>query len=68
MFELIKELHKIATNENLKRAPEKSFYILPKKNSLDKKKGATQLNQTHQKLKPSKESHHQKKRKMLCSF
>ena len=27
MFELIKELHKIATKENLKLAPEKSFYI-----------------------------------------
>ena len=30
MFELIKELHKIATKENLKLAPEKSFYILLK--------------------------------------
>ena len=30
MFELIKELHKIATKENLKLAPEKSFYILIK--------------------------------------
>ena len=28
MFELIKELHKIATKENLKLAPEKSFYML----------------------------------------
>ena len=27
MFELIKELHKIATKENLKLAPEKSFYV-----------------------------------------
>ena len=30
MFELIKELHKIASRENLKLAPEKSFYMLLK--------------------------------------
>ena len=30
MFELIQELHKIATKENLKLAPEKSFYRLLK--------------------------------------
>ena len=30
MFELIKELHKIVTKENLKLAPEKLFYILIK--------------------------------------
>ena len=30
MFELISELHKIATKENLKLAPEKSFYMLLK--------------------------------------
>ena len=30
MFELIKELHKIATKEYLKLAPEKSFYMFPK--------------------------------------
>ena len=30
MFELIKKLHKIATKENLKLAPEKSFYMLLK--------------------------------------
>ena len=30
IFELIKELHKIATKENLKLAPEKSFYMLLK--------------------------------------
>ena len=28
MFELIKELHKVATKEKLKLAPEKSFYML----------------------------------------
>ena len=30
MFELIKELHTIASRENLKLAPEKSFYMLLK--------------------------------------
>ena len=30
MFELIKELHKIAIRENLKLAPKKSFYMLLK--------------------------------------
>ena len=30
MIEVIKELHKIVTKENLKHAPEKSFYMLPK--------------------------------------
>ena len=30
MFELIKELHKLTTKENLKLAPEKSFYLLLK--------------------------------------
>ena len=35
MFELIKELHKIATKENLKLAPEKSFYMLLKVKFLE---------------------------------
>ena len=30
MFELIRELYKIATKVHLKLAPEKSFYLLPK--------------------------------------
>ena len=30
MFELIKEIHKIVTKENLKLAPQKSFYMLLK--------------------------------------
>ena len=68
MFELIKELHKIATKENLKLAPEKSFYMLLKVKFLGLEIGNNQLNQSHQKLKPSKESHHQKKRKMLFNF
>ena len=35
MFDLIKELHKIATEENRKLAPEKSFYMLLKVKFLD---------------------------------
>ena len=35
MFELIKELHKIATKENLKLAPEKSIYMLLKVKFLE---------------------------------
>ena len=68
MFELIKEIHTIASRENLKLAPEKSFYMLLKKNSLDMKLVNTQSNQFHPKLKPLKEFHQQKKRKMLCNF
>ena len=34
MFEFIKELHKIATKENLKFAPKKSFYMLLKVNKF----------------------------------
>ena len=30
MFEIIKELHKIATKENIKLAPENSFHMIPK--------------------------------------
>ena len=68
MFELIKELHTIASRENLKLAPEKSFYMLLKVKFLDMKLVTTQLNQFHSKLKLLKEYHHQKKRKMLCNF
>ena len=39
MFELIKELHKIATKENFKLAPEKSFYMLLKVKFLGHKIG-----------------------------
>ena len=37
MFELIKELHKIATKENLKLEPEKHFICHSKQKSLDMK-------------------------------
>ena len=64
-FELIKELHTIASRENLKLAPEKSFYMLLK---VKVKLVTTQSNQFHPKSTPLKEFHHQKKRKMLCNF
>ena len=67
-FELIKELHKIATKENFKLALEKSFCMLLNLKFLGHEIGNNQLNQSHQKLKPSKESHHQIKSKMLFNF
>ena len=39
MFERIKELHKVATKENLKLAPEKSFYMLLKVELLGHERG-----------------------------
>ena len=44
MFELIKELHKIATKENLKLAPGKSFYMLFKVKFLGHEKKNTNIN------------------------
>ena len=49
MFELIAELHKIATKENLKLAPEKSFYMLLKIEFLGHEIGNSKI-----KLIPSK--------------
>ena len=48
MFEFIKELHKIATKENLKRAPEKSFYMLPKVKVLGHQIGNNTIKPTRQ--------------------
>ena len=68
MFELIKELHKIASRENLKLAPEKSFYRLLKVKFLGHEIGKNTIKPIPSKLTPLKEFHHQKKRKMLCNF
>ena len=68
MFELIKELHTIASRENLKLAPEKSFYMLLKVKFLGHEIGNNTIKPNHPKLKLLKEFHHQKKRKMLCNF
>ena len=54
MFELVKELHKLATKENLKLAPEKSFYMLLKVKFLGHEKG----NNTIKPI-PSKNRRHQ---------
>ena len=68
MFELIKELHKIATKENLKLAREKSFYMLLKVKFLGQEIGNNIIKPIPSKLKQFKKSHHQKIKKMLCSF
>ena len=50
MFEIIKELHKIATKENLKLAPEKSFYMLLKVTFREHEIGNNTIKPTHKKL------------------
>ena len=50
MFELIEQLHIISTKNNLKLAPEKSFFMLLKSNFLDMKLVTIQLNQSIRKL------------------
>ena len=64
MFELIKELHKIATKENLNFAPEKSFYMLLKIHEI----GNNTIKPNPSKIEAIKKYHHQKIKKMLCSF
>ena len=49
MFELIKELHIIATRENLKLAPEKSFYMLLKVKFLGHETGKNTIKPIHTK-------------------
>ena len=61
MFELIKELHKIATKENLKLAPEKSFYMLLKVKFLGHEIGNNPIKPISSKIEAFKKSHHQKK-------
>ena len=68
MFELIKELHTIASRENLKLAPEKSFYMLLKVKFFGHEIGNNTIKPIPSKKKPLKEFHHQKKRQMLCNF
>ena len=68
MFELIKELHEIATKENLKLAPEKSFYMLLKVKFLGHEIGNNTRKPVPSKIEAIKKSHHQKIKQMLCSF
>ena len=67
-FELIKELHKIATKENLNFAPEKSFYMLPKVKFLGHEIGNNTIKPIPSKCEAIKKYQHQKIKKMLCSF
>ena len=64
MFELIKELHIIATRANLKLAPEKSFYMLLKVKFLGHEIGNNTMKPILSKIKAIKKYPHQKKRKM----
>ena len=50
MFELIAEIHKIATKENLKLAPEKSFYMLLKLKFLGHEEGNSTIKPTPSKV------------------
>ena len=68
IFELIKELHKIATKENLKLAPENSFYMLLKVKFLGHEIGNNTNKPIPSKIEAIKKSHHQKIKRMLCSF
>ena len=68
MFELIIELHIIATSENLKLAPEKSFYMLHKVKFLGHEIGNNTINPIPSKIEAIKEFPQQKKRKTLCNF
>ena len=67
-FELIKELHKMATKENLKLAPEKSFYMLLKVTFLGHEIGNITIKPIPSKIEAIKRIPSPKKRKMLCIF
>ena len=68
MFELIKELHKIATKENLILAPEQSFYMLLKVKFPGHEIRNNTIKPILSKIETIKKSHHQKIKKMLCNF
>ena len=69
MFEPIKELHKLATKENLKLAHEKSFYMLLKVKFLGHEIGNNAIKPIPSKIEAIKRiPSPQKKRKMLCNF
>ena len=68
MFELIKELYKIATKENPKVAPEKSFYILLKVKFLGHEIGNNTIKPIPSKIEAIKRIPSPKKRNMSCNF
>ena len=67
MFELIKELHTIASRENLKLAPEKSFYMLLKVKFLGHEIGNNTIKPIPSKIEAIKRIPSPKE-KMLCNF
>ena len=68
MFELIKELHKIATKENLKLAPEKSFYMLLEVKFLGHEIGNNTIKPIPSKIEAIKKYHHQKIKMDVMQF
>ena len=68
MFELIKELHKIATKENLKLAPEKSFYILLKVKFLGNETANTTIKPIPSKIEAIKKILSPKDKKDVMQF
>ena len=68
MFELIKELHKIAIKENLKLEPEKSFYMFPKVNFLGDEIGNTTIKPIPSKIEAIKRIPSPKEKKDVIHF
>ena len=68
MFELIKELHTIASRENLKLAPEKSFYMLLKVKFLGHEIGNNTIKPIPSKIEAIKRIPSPKEKKLLCNF
>ena len=68
MFELIKELHKIATKEKLKLAPEKSFYMLLKEKFLRHEIGNNTIKPIPSKIEAIKRIPSPKEKKDVMQF
>ena len=68
MFELIKELHIIATRENLKLAPEQSFYMLLKVNFLGHEMGNNTMKPIPSKIEAIKRIPSPKEKKDVIQF
>ena len=68
MFELIKELYTIASRENLKLAPEKSFYMLLKINFLGHEIGNNTIKPIPSKIEAIKSIPSPKEKKDVMQF
>ena len=68
MFELIKELHTIASRENLKLAPKKSFYMLLKVKFLGHEIGNNTIKPTPSKIEAIKRIPSPKEKKDVMQF